>query len=233
MPRELIFYGSEFEKVVRRSLNIKDRAITEEDVLAISTLDCSGFPFDARDYETLLSFKNLACLVIDTRADELDFLKSLPLLEELNLETWGGNNIVDFRVFSCLPHLKTLVVSGGVFSDIGFKNLEGLIALKNLENLTLHEFGSVDLRPLRQMSWLKKLFCGYANKVYDIDALASLCNLKSLELVDIEMDSLDFLDAFPDDIILELCSLRVNNGIDYSRLSRFVNGDFDEIESSY
>ena len=113
MVRELKFYHSEFEKVVRYELLVSDRPITEEDALKVFDLDCSNFTFDSRDYEALSAFKNLDWLTINTRADELDFLKSLPLLEELNLETWGGNNTVDFNHFSHLAQLRELFVSGG------------------------------------------------------------------------------------------------------------------------
>ena len=233
MAKELIFYHPEFEQVVRHELLISDRVITDEDALKVFDLDCSNFTFDSRDYEALFAFENLDYLTINTRADELDFLKKLPLLEELNLETWGGNNMVDFNHFSHLEHLRELCVSGGDISDIDYKNLDGLVKLKKLEGLTLHEFGSVDLRPLRRMPWLKGLCCGYANEVYDIDAIAELCNLEALTLIDVEMDNLDFLDKFPDSLIIELCGLRVKQGIDRSKLSRFTEGDFYEIEDLY
>ena len=233
MAKELIFYHPEFEKVVRHELLISDRAITDEDALNVFDLDCSNFTFDSKDYDALSAFKNLDWLTINTRADELDFLKELPLLEKLNLETWGGDSTVDFNCFSHLVHLRDLFVSGGDLSSIDYRNLEGLVELKNLESLTLHEFGTVDLYPLRRMTWLKGLYCGYANEVYDIDAIAELCNLEALTLIDVEMDNLDFLDKFPDSLIIELCGLRVKQGIDRSKLSRFAEGDFDEIEDLY
>ena len=233
MAKELKFYHPEFEQVVRHELLISDRAITDEDALNVFDLDCSNFTFDSRDYEALSAFKNLDYLTINTRADELDFLKALPLLEELNLETWGGNNTVDFNHFSHLIHLRELFVSGGDVSSIDYKNLEGLATLKKLESLTLHEFGTVDLRPLRSMPWLKGFYCGYANDVFDIEAIATLSNLETLTLIDVEMDSLDFLESFPDTIVIELCGLRVKKGIDHSKLSRFVEGDFEEIEDLY
>ena len=233
MNKELIFYHPEFEQVVRHELLISDRAITEEDALNVFDLDCSNFTFDSRDYDALSAFKNLDWLTINTRANELGFLKELPLLEILYLETWGGNNSVDFNCFSNLVHLRELFVSGGDVSSIDYKNLEGLAGLKNLEILTLHEFGTVNLCPLRKTPWLKGLYCGYANEVYDIDAIAELCNLEALTLIDVGMDNLDFLDKFPDSLIIELCGLRVKQGIDRSKLSRFTEGDFDEIEDLY
>lgn len=233
MKKELKFYNAEFEQVVRHELLVSDRPITDEDALKVFDLDCFDFTFDSRDYEALSAFKNLDYLTINTRADELDFLKELPALEELNIVIWGVENVVDFKRFSHLVHLRELEVSGGDLSSIDYKNLEGLIELKNLESLTLHEFGTVDLSPLCSMPWLKSLYCGYANEVYNIDAIATLSALKSLTLIDIEMEDLDFLDSFSDNLIVGLYGIKVKNGIDYSKLSRFADGDFDEIESTY
>ncbi len=130
-------------------------------------------------------------------------------------------------------NLRELVVSGGDVSSIDYKNLEGLTVLKKLERLVLHEFGSVDLRPLRSMPWLKGFYCGYANEIFDIEAISALPNLEELTLIDVEMDNLDFLNSFPDTLVIELCGLRVKNGIDHSKLSRFTEGDFEEIEDRY
>ena len=176
MVKELKFYHTEFERAVRQKMLISDRAVTTEDALNVFELNCSDFTFDSRDYEALSAFKNLSCLTINTRADELDFLKALPLLVELNLEAFGGNNIVDFNHFSHLAHLRALFVSGGDVSSIDYKNLEGLTKLKRLESLVLHEFGSVDLYSLRNLPWLKRLYCGCANKVINIEAIATLPN---------------------------------------------------------
>ena len=233
MAKELKFYHREFEMVVREELLIKDRPITDEDALNVFDLDFSNFTFDSRDYEALSAFKNLDWLVINTRADDLSFLRDLPLLEELVLETWGGNNAVDFTCFSHLEHLRELTVSGGDVSSIDFKNLEALHSLKNLTSLTLHEFGTVDLRPLRSMPWLTGLYCGYANEVYDIEAIATLPHLEALTLIDIEMDNLDFLDVFPDSLVICMTGLKVRQGVNYDKLKRFYEGDFDELESLY
>ena len=233
MAKELKFYHPEFEQAVRCELLISDRVITDEDALKAFDLDCSDFTFDIRDHEALSAFKNLDWLSINTRSDELGFLKELPLLEELYLETWGDNNTVDFNHFSHLTHLRDLSVSGGDISSIEYKNLDGLIALKKLESLTLHEFGSVDLRPLRSMPWLKGFYCGYANEIHDINAIGALPNLEALTLIDVEMDNLDFLDSFPDSLVVGLCKLRVKKGMDHSKLARFVEGEFEAIEDLY
>lgn len=231
--KELIFYNPRFERVVRHELSIKDRPITDTDALNVFDLDCSEFSFDNRDYEILSAFKNVDTLYINTRAEELDFLKSLPLLEELNLEIWSSNGFLDFNYFSCLKYLKDLAISGGDVSDIRLKNLEALETLENLEYLSLHEFGTVDLRPLRKMPWLKGLFCAYADEVYDIEAISTLVNLEDLILIDVEMESLDFLDVFPDSLSVELCGIKVRTGIDYEKLARFSEGNFEDIENPY
>ncbi len=233
MKNDLIFYNFELEQAVRDELLIYDRPITTADALNVFNLDCSDFSFDARDYEALKAFKNLVSLDINTRADELNFLNFLPLLEVLYLETWSTDNYVDFNCFSNLKSLRTLTVSGGLYSDIQFRNLEGLKTLKNLKSLTLHEFGDVDLSPLREMPWLEDFCCCYGCCVENVSAISSIVNLKGLSLIDFEVDNLEFLDAFSDELVVELSAMRVKQGIDYSKLSRFTKGDFDDIESIY
>ena len=233
MRENLKFFNREFEQAVREELNVAEEPITKSKALEIMHLDLSNFTFDGRDYEALSSCMNLCSLAINTRADELGFLKYLPLLEELNLETWGGRNEVDFNCFSHLRQLRMLTVSGGDVSSIDYRALDGLRGLTLLETLTLHEFGSVDLSPLRDIPWIESFFCGYADKVLDIGALSAISNLKKLTIIDVEMESLDFLDVFPDSLEIELCALKVKNGIDYNKLSRFVSGDFEEIECPY
>ena len=228
MSKELKFYHPEFERVVRDELLVSNRQITDEDALNVFDLDCSDFTFDSRDYEFLSAFKNIDWLTIKTRADELDFLKELPLIEELNLEICGVNNTADFNHFSHLVYLRELTVSGDDVSSIDYKNLEGLIGLKNLDCLTLRKFGTVDLRPLRSMPWIKGLDCGYGKEVIDIDAIATLRDLEALTLIDVEMDNLNFLDNFSDSLIVGLYRIRVKQGIDCSKLSRFTEGDFDK-----
>ena len=47
------------------------------------------------------------------------------------------------------------------------------------------------------------------------------------------MESLDFLDAFPDELLISLCGLKVHCDVDYNKLSRFVEGEFDDLEDSH
>lgn len=227
---ELKFYHAEFEAEVRERLQIYDRAITEEDALTVRELDCSNFDFDGRDYEALSAFKNLIYLSTDTRADELGFLRELPLLEELEMVLWSWENAVDFRYFSHLLNLKSLFISGGDISDIAFKNLDGLTGLKSLRDIGLHEFGTVDLSPLCRMPWLTEVLCGYGDEVYGIEALSEISGLTSLKLTDIRLENLDFLDSFPDTLHLELWGITVKDGSGCGKLSRFVDGSFDDIE---
>ena len=232
MSTELTFYNKHFEQSVRNALDIYDRPITDEDAPKVFELDCTNFYFDSEDYPVLTKFKKLKKLFINTRADELGFLRELPLIDELSLETWSDENVVDFNSFSHLTDLEDLFVSGGDISNIDFINLDGICDLPKLNRLSLHEFGTVDLGFLRKMPQLENFMCGWANSVKDIDAIGAHSGLKSLYLVALYLDDLDFLDNLADDIEIELSSLSVKKGIDYGKLARFKNGDFDDIDEN-
>ena len=63
----------------------------------------------------------------------------------------------------------------------------------------------------------------------DYDALSAFKNLTQLSM-SMNTNELDFLDAFPDTLTLKLSGIQVKNGINYDKLSRFVAGDFNDIE---
>lgn len=226
--KELQFCNKEFEKVVRHELLIYDRPITDEDALLAYDLDCSEFTFDIEDCETLCAFKNLDWLSINVGFEDLSFLKELPELEELSMEFYQHN--FDFSYLVPLQNLRTLFVSGGDISDFEFHNFEELTKLPHLEDLSLHEFGTVNLAALRQMPYLKGFFCGYANNVYNIEAISYLVNLEGLTLIDVTIPNLNFMRTLPDNMILDLCGVNILENVDFTELHRFKEYDLSEIE---
>lgn len=227
MEKELVFCNCEFEDAVRKKLLIKDRPVYESDVLKVLELDLSGFYFDVRDCDTLCKFKNLDSLQIDICLKDVSFLASLSKLTELNLEF--GLSLFDFKYLSELKCLRELTISGGAWSSMKLVNLEFISDISSLEQLTLHEFGYVDLRPLRKMQQLRSFYCGYAGKVYNYNAIGSLVNLEELTLIDFQMDNIEFLKELPTNMHLLLCGTEFTNEIDISIFDRFVEKDISEI----
>ena len=225
--KELQFFNKKFEDVVRHELLIYDRPLTEEDALVAYDLDCSEFTFNIEDCDTLCAFKNLDWLSINVGFEDLSFLKELPKLEELSMEFYRHN-------FNCsyltpLKNLRTLFVSGGDISDFEFHNFEELTKLPHLEDLSLHEFGTVNLTALRQMPYLKDFFCGYANKVYNTEAISYLVNLGGLTLIDVTLPNIDFLRTLPSTMVLHLCSVNILENVDFKELERFEECALDDI----
>lgn len=228
MANKMEFTNKEFEQKVRTQLQIYDRPILDTDVLMITEFDCLEiYTYD--DLDTISEFKNLELLTISTSADELDFLNNLTKLKELYLECWSGKGFVDFNKFSHLSDLHTLTVSGGDYSSIKLINIESLVSLKKLETLFFHEFGYVDLLPLKDLQQLKSFSCEFGQKVDNIDVIKYLVNLNSLSLVDISVDNLSFLDDFPSDMNLDVYSIIIREGIDSEKLSRFNDIDINEL----
>ncbi|MBQ8717199.1 MAG: hypothetical protein IJY43_05095 [Clostridia bacterium] len=230
MAKELYFCHQEFERTVREALSIYDRPLTDADVAAITELDCSNFSFSSEDLDVLSCFQALRDLTINTNADDLSFLQKMSELEHLDMECWSQKNAFDLRALSHLHKLKYLFISGGDISDMDLLHSEALVGLRELEDLCFHEFGTVDLQPLRHMPWIRTFFCGWANSVKHVEAIGTLQKLKELTLISFAMKDLDFLDALPSDLELELCSLGVEKGIPYEKLKRFYKGNFDEID---
>ena len=233
MTKELKFHHPKFEEVVRQELLIFDRPITRNDALNVFDLDCSEFEFDIRDYQTLAAFKNIDWLNIKISANEIVFLNELHFLEELRIEIWNGSASVDFNQFTNFDHLKSLTISGNCSLESEVKNLDGLAKIKALESIALIEFGVVDLNPLSSMPWLKCVYCSKINEICNIEVVSKFSGLEALTLIDVKIDSLDFLDAFPDTLVLGLYGVSVKNGIEHCKLSRFCEGEFDEIEGLY
>ncbi|MBQ6810911.1 MAG: hypothetical protein IJO94_05870 [Firmicutes bacterium] len=227
---ELIFHHPEFEQEVRERLNIFDRAVTEADAVSIHELELSNFDFKDEDIETLLLFTDLIFLDINIRRQDLFFWDHFTKLRYLYWECWGDE--IDFAVFSNMRELRSLTVSGGAaHSNIKFKGLDSLIPLNRLEELTLHEFGSVDLAPLENMPWLKHFSLQYADSCQNIETIGKLRRLESLILRGLCIDDPGFLDLLPDHTELEMCGIEFSGKypVDVLKWKRFKDRDISEI----
>jgi hypothetical protein len=225
----LTFYHLEFEQEVRERLNIFDRDITEKDALSVSELDLTNFDFKIEDIETLFLFSNLISLSINIGEQDSSFWGHFPKLQDLYWCCWGSE--INFDVFSNMKDLTSLMVSGGDYSGIKFKGLDSLIKLNHLEELVLHEFGSVDLAPLEVMSQLKRFSLLYTDSAQNIETIGKLCWLESLTLRGLYIDNLDFLDSLPDYMELELCGIEIysRKELDVLKWKRFKKRDICEI----
>ena len=226
--KKLHFFNKEFERVVRNELQIFDRPITEEDALKAEKLNCGEFTFHMEDSDTLSAFKNLTYLEINVGFEDLSFLKKLLNLTHLELGFYRSN--FDTNYLLPLKKLEILFVSGGDTSDFAFHNFESIAKLPLLNDLGLHEFGTVDLAVLKEMPYIKSFFCGWADKVCNIDAISYLVNLEHLCLIDVTLPNLEFTKTLPDEMSLELCGINILSDVDLSELRRFKECALDEIE---
>lgn len=224
---ELTLVRPEFEKQVREKLNIYDRPITEQDVLAITDIDLSEL-YRCDELETLSHFHNLTSLSVSTGNVPATFWNNFPLMEELCWICLNGP--VDFNCFRHMPNLNNLCVSGGDYSGIDYINLYALQGLKKLEALELHEFGSVDIAPLGSMTQLKWFALRYADKVINIETISKMGFLEELVMDDLWLENADFLDGLPDTVRLEMCGMQFYNDVDVRKWRRFKERDICEIE---
>lgn len=226
---KLTFFHPEFEQEVRERLNVFDRDLTDADASLVRELDLTNFDFKDDDIETLFLFSNLTSLSINIGQQGLYFWNHFSKLKVLYWCCWGFE--IDFAVFSNMKDLAYLMVSGGVYSSIKFKGLDSLIQLTRLEELLLHEFGSVDLAPLENMPQLKHFSLLYTDSVQNIEAVGKMYWLESLDLSGLYIDNLEFLDSLPDHVELELCGIEIygRKEVDVLKWKRFKNRDICEI----
>lgn len=223
---ELRFSHPEFEDEVRSELKIYDRPITGEDALLVLHLDLSNFDFRDEDMVTLSFFKNLKHLDVNMWHSTPDFWHGFPHMEDLYVCV--GDDF-DFSSFQNMKELSYLFVSGGDYSNVDYLNLEALLPLEKLQEVQLHEFGSVDLLPFASMPQLRELGVHYANKIHNIDIIGDLSQLEELRLTGLYVDSLDFLDRLPDRVRLDMCGIHVYGGVDPTKWKRFTERDICEI----
>lgn len=224
--KALKFYNKEFEMVVRHELLLYDREITEDDVLKVLDLDCSEFTFNMDDCETISFFKNLDWLSINVNFEDLSFLRNFKYLEELSIEFY--RDTFDATHLLPLSNLRTLFVSGGVISNFKFKNTYAFTKLPNLISLSLHEFGEIDLLFLKDMPCLESFACLYANKANNVETVSLVSTLKYLDLCDIKLECLSFLDGLKDELKLYLTAVVVEKEYDVEKLKRFRAVDLIE-----
>ena len=222
--QSLIFHNDEFEKAVRKVLCIFNRAITTEDALLVEELDLSELYFEEEDFETLFLFTNLKNLSI-----HLDSRVCFKWFRDLSWRYCGED--IDFSVFGNMKNLKSLRVFGGEDYDIPFVNLDNLISLKNLERLELHNFGPIDLSPLCKMPQLKVLELHKNIHAQNINAICEMMWLEELVLKDVFVENLEFLDYFPDSIILKFNDINVltSKNLDIKKWKRFKKRNISEI----
>ena len=199
-----------------------------DDIASVTFLDFSSNYFDLHYLDTLCLFHNLKALAICIRTEDLSFLSSFPHLEELFLEYENETDYLDFKCFACLKELRHLYLYGGDISSRNYRNLGALTELKHLRELGLHEFGEVDLAPLADMPSLEWFFCGYADRIVHPEAIGRISGLKALELTDIEVDNLGFLDQLDSGLSLTLCGIRSKNVYREEQLNRFRKVDVSE-----
>ncbi len=205
----------------------KGTEISLSDILEVTELDLSIYALHDKDMEILKEFKNIKYLGIESREPDLSYLKFFPLLESLQIEY----PYAPFNIESVchLTELSDLWISGGLISNMDIINTEALARLTKLEYLGFHEFGTVDLSFLKKLPGLRSFFCGYANKVYNIESIKHLTALEELNLADIDINNLDFLGYIPEKAFVELCGIRLWENPSLEILKRFSKTDISEI----
>lgn len=114
-----------------------------------------------------------------------DFLAEMDWLEEVFVETSGGNSKKLQKIFSC-PY-----ITGLKLDDV--KSLEGIEKLTNLKDLEIDSDDVSDFAPLGKLKNLESLYVMSRGTAKNIDAITSLKKLKSLTLHSMDDEDLSFV----------------------------------------
>lgn len=160
------------------------------------------------NYEKLQEFKNLETLdlYISTDTENLSEISKLKKLDSLRVYTIASE-AWDISWISNCTQIKSLEVSDsqGMVTDFNFlysmnqlnevniyseklKDLDFVSNMLNLNSVTIDNTSVMTLEPLRDRDSISSLTIGYNSSLNNIDALATLKNLKTLNLLDIAND---------------------------------------------
>lgn len=207
LKKFLSFSNKEFEKIVREELKIHSGPISVSDALSIKSLNFAECELSNTDLETLYLFENL---------------------EELVFEQDKGT--IDFIIFTPFKKLKYLIVGGRLMSDVKLINIGVLKTLRDLEYLSIGDFGEIDLDMIGDVKQLKELCIGWGNNVVGADEIGMLKNLKSLELYDIDLQSLNFINDLDQHTQIDLAGITVEEPFNLENFKKFHHCEYELIK---
>lgn len=206
MEQPLVFHNADFEKAVRFELQNHDTPVFPADALKVKHLCCADFSFSPEDYETLYCFQNLERLVLEQ-----------------------AEGILDLSLLTPLKNLKELNVGGDIYWSVDLINIGALKELPLLVHLSIGDFRTIDLAEIGSIKQLKELLIGWGNSVTNAQAIKELENLSYLELLDIKIENLDFLQEVSVDVDLSLGGLEITDPFDIGILKRFKKYQYEMI----
>lgn len=230
MSKQILFFTESFEASVRKALNKFECPIYDSDLAQIENIEFEDEPI-YEDLCLLQYFSNLTGLSISMPVSQVGQLSNLKKLTNLEIE-FTDSGLVDFAVFSSLNNLNYLGLFGELFSEINYCNIDALKELSQLSEIRIHEFNYLDLTDFPALPSLKRFSCLFGRTLIGIECVSKLCGLKSLELCDVSVDSLDFLMPLDRSIYIDLCALRVRDKVDYNLLNSFPYREISEMEEN-
>ncbi|MBR0040866.1 MAG: hypothetical protein IJP64_05755 [Oscillospiraceae bacterium] len=148
---------------------------------------------------------------------DLDCLTGLPNLKTLTLEDLRG--LQDASALGTLPRLETLELK-----ELELRDISGVRTLGSLKELSIDSCPNIrDFSPIDGCTALEHFHIWGCYQFSDASFLASLPELHTIELFDVDLPDLDFLSALPADREM---SLAFSGPIrDYSALGHFRSYD--------
>lgn len=163
---------SNFEKVIRKSINKYSEDLYSSDLSSIKVLE--GRDAEISNIEGIQYLKNVTHIYLErNNISDINPLSSLKKLEILSL---NENRVADISPLSTMKNLRIVFIHTNLIGD-----LTPLAHLTNLEELYLGGNYIKDIEPLSELINLKTLFLG-DNQITDLSALVKLEKLKQLDI---------------------------------------------------
>lgn len=169
---EIQFQDLKLENAIREKLGINDRAITENDVKGIATLDIRGAGI--QDISALAYFTGLTELNLS--GNQVIDLSPISMLFSLTTLDLSGNQITNVDAISKLFGLQSLNLNGNQIADVA-----PLADMRNLNTLYLSKNAIADIGALSELTDLTVLALD-GNSIVDITALSEMKGLQELYL---------------------------------------------------
>lgn len=226
---EIRFRDHRFEFEIRRRLNKPEGPVFASDLATIEEIE---FVHEDHtdDIECLKYCTGLKKLFISISIPHGDarFLEGLINLEELYIGLVGDGDF-DYGVLAGLHNLTFLHVDAVWFWNVTHSNLSALRSLNRLTELDITEAKYVDVGPVCDIPELEYFMFSFIYESKNVDAISRIPKLKYLNMCDVSVDNLDFLNALDPSVEINLCQLDVKEPVSRKTIERFPKRDISEM----
>ena len=226
---EAHFYDRWFESQVRKRLNKPEGPIYISELAAIDEFDAAEEKHfeDVKNLQYFTGLKKLD-VGISIMHGDARYLAGLTNLKELYICLVSDGDF-DYGILADLQNLEFLQVDSFWFWDVTHSNLSALRSLKRLKELDITEAKYVDVEAVCDIPELEYFMLSFIHEAKNVDAVSRIPKLKYLDMCNVSVDNLDFLNGLDPSVEIKLCQLDVKEPVNRKTIERFPKRDISEM----